>query len=93
MDADLSDYKSRMNELSSQIDEDQAKLQEMKRKHDLGEDVDVELYEATRRRHNSAVDSHNQLVEEYNSSLRSYKSLLSATNEMIDNYNAHLRSQ
>lgn len=93
MDADLSDYKNRMNELSSQIDEDQAKLQEMKRKHDLGEDVDVDLYEATRRRHNSAVDSHNQLVEEYNSSLRSYKSLLSATNEMIDNYNAHLRSQ
>jgi hypothetical protein len=93
MDADLSDYKNRMNELSSQIDEDQAKLQEMKRKHDLGEDVDVDLNEATRRRHNSAVDSHNQLVEEYNSSLRSYKSLLSATNEMIDNYNAHLRSQ
>ena len=93
MEAALSDYKSRINELSSQIDEDQVTLQEMKRKHDLEEDVDVDLYEATRRRHNSAVDSHNQLVEEYNSSLRSYKSLLSATNEMIDNYNAHLRSQ
>ena len=93
MDADLSDYKSRLNELSSQIDADEAKLREIKRNHDLGEDVDVELYEATRRRHNSAVDSHNQLVEEYNSSLRSYKSLLSTTNEMIDNYNAHLRSQ
>ena len=93
MDADLSDYKSRLNELSSQIDADEAKLREIKRNHDLGEDVDVDLYEATRRRHNSAVDSHNELVEEYNSSLQSYKSLLSATNEMIDNYNAHLRSQ
>ena len=38
---------------------DEAKLQEMKREHDLGENVDVDLYEATRRRHNSAVDSHN----------------------------------
>ena len=93
MDADLSDYKSHINELSSQIDADEAKLQEIKRKHDLGEDVAVDLYEATRRRHNSAVESHNELVEEYNSSLRSYKSLLSTTNEMIDNYNAHLRSQ
>lgn len=93
MDSDLSDYKSRLNELTSQIEADEAKLQEMKREHDLGEDVDVDLYEATRRRHNSAVDSHNALVEEYNSSLRSYKSLLSTTNEMIDNYNAHLRSQ
>jgi hypothetical protein len=93
MDTDLSDYKSRLNELTSQIDADEAKLQEMKREHDLGENVDVDLYEATRRRHNSAVDSHNALVEEYNSSLRSYKSLLSTTNEMIDNYNAHLRSQ
>ena len=93
MDTDLSDYKSRLNELASQIDADEAKLQEMKREHDLGENVDVDLYETTRRRHNSAVDSHNALVEEYNSSLRSYKSLLSTTNEMIDNYNAHLRSQ
>ena len=93
MEADLSDYKSRLNELSSQIDADEAKLQEMKREHDLGEDVDVDLYEATRRRHNSAVDSIIHLCEEYNSSLRSYKSLLSTTNEMIDNYNAHLRSQ
>ena len=93
METDLSDYKSRLNELTSQIDADEAKLQEMKREHDLGENVDVDLYETTRRRHNSAVDSHNALVEEYNSSLRSYKSLLSTTNEMIDNYNAHLRSQ
>jgi hypothetical protein len=93
MEADLSDYKSRLNELSSQIDASELKLQEMKREHDLGEDVDVDLYDTTRRRHNSDVDTHNQLVQEYNSTLRSYKSQLSTTNEQIDSYNALLRSQ
>ena len=93
MEADLSDYKSRLNELSSQIDASELKLQEMKREHDLGEDVDVDLYDTTRRRHNSDVDTHNQLVQEYNSTLRSYKSQLSTTNEQIDSYNALLRSR
>jgi hypothetical protein len=93
MEADLSDYKSRIDDLSSQIDADEVKLQAMKREHDLGEDVDVDLYEATRHRHNTDVDTHNELVEEHNSSLRAYKSLLSTTNELIDSYNALLRSQ
>jgi CheY-like chemotaxis protein len=93
MEADLSDYRNRIDQLSSQIDADDVKLEEMKHGHDMGEDVDVDLYEGTRRRHNSAVETHNELVEQYNSSLRSYKSLLSTTNEMIDGYNAHLRSQ
>jgi chromosome segregation ATPase len=93
MKAELSDYESRLDELTSQIDADKATLQEMLRKNNLGEDVDGDLFEATKRRHNSAIVTYKQLYQEYEAYFDSYKSLANTTQTQINRYNALLRSQ
>jgi CheY-like chemotaxis protein len=89
----LSDLDSQMAMLNSQIEADEASLKQMTRDHDLGSQVDINLYEVTRERHNSAVKKYNSLVNTHNSSLLEYKSLLTETNSDIDRYNALVRSQ
>jgi CheY-like chemotaxis protein len=89
----LSDLDSQMATLNSQIEADEASLKQMTRDHDLGSQVDINLYEVTRQRHNSAVKEYNSLVNTHNSSLLEYKSLLTETNSDIDRYNALVRSQ
>jgi len=89
----LSDLDSQMAMLNSQIEADEASLKQMTRDHDLGSQVDINLYEVTRQRHNSAVKEYNSLVNTHNSSLLEYKSLLTETNSDIDRYNALVRSQ
>ena len=89
----LSDLDSQMAMLNSQIEADEASLKQMTRDHDLGSQVDINLYEVTRQRHNSAVKEYNSLVNTHNSSLLEYKSLLTETNNDIDRYNALVRSQ
>lgn len=89
----LSDLDSQMATLNSQIEADEASLKQMTRDHDLGSQVDINLYEVTRQRHNSAVKEYNSLVNTHNSSLLEYKSLLTETNTDIDRYNALVRSQ
>ena len=89
----LSDLDSQMAMLNSQIEADEASLKQMTRDHDLGSQVDINLYEVTRERHNSAVKKYNSLVNTHNSSLLEYKSLLTETNNDIDRYNALVRSQ
>jgi hypothetical protein len=89
----LSDLDSQMATLNSQIEADEASLKQMTRDHDLGSQVDINLYEVTRERHNSAVKKYNSLVNTHNSSLLEYKSLLTETNSDIDRYNALVRSQ
>jgi DNA-binding response OmpR family regulator len=93
MEDKLANLKRRVATLNSQIESDKATLQEIERNHELGNEVDVDLYESTRRRHNSTVDTQNELVEEYNSARREYKSLLSTTNDQIDHYNTLVRAQ
>ena len=93
MEAELSDYDSQLKALAAQIAADRATLDEMLRENGRGEHVDADLFEATKLRHNSAVDTHNELLQKYKSTLHSYKLLFSTTNEQIDRYNALLRSQ
>ena len=93
MKSALSDLDTQMATLNSQIETDEASLKQMTSDHDLGSQVDVNLYEVTRQRHNSAVKAYNSLVSTHNSSLLEYKSLLSQTNREIDSYNALVRSQ
>jgi CheY-like chemotaxis protein len=93
MENSVSDLKNRMATLQSEIDADEATLDEMKRNHDLGYEVNVSSYENLRQGHNSAIDTYNALVREHNAALREYKSLLSTTNNEIDRYNALARSQ
>jgi hypothetical protein len=93
MKGTLSHLDSQMATLNSQIETDEASLKRMTRDHDLGSQVDTDLYEVTRQRHNSAAKAYNSLVSTHNSSLLEYKALLTETNNEIDRYNALVRSQ
>jgi hypothetical protein len=93
MENNLSDLNDRMATLKTQIESDEATLDEMKRNHDQGYEVDVAAYENLRQGHNSAVHTYNALVNEHNSALLEYRSLFSTTNSEIDRYNALVRSQ
>lgn len=93
MDNNLSDLNDRMATLKSQIESDEATLDEMKRNHDLGYEIDIPAYENLRQGHNSTVQTYNSLVNEHNASLIEYRSLLSTTNSEVDRYNALVRSQ
>lgn len=93
MEAELSDYESRLSELKSQIAADKAKFQEMQRDQDLGEDVDVNLMKSIALRHDSAVDTYEQLYQEYKAYFDSYKSLTNTTQTQVDRYNALVGAQ
>jgi CheY-like chemotaxis protein len=93
MEGNLSSLDTQISRLKSEIEEDKATLTQMEHDHDLGLQVDTDLYESTRQRHNSAVRTLNSFVNQYNASLPEYKALLSTTNGEIDRYNTLVRSR
>ena len=78
MESDLSNLDAEIAKLKSEIETDKASLTQMKRDNDQGYQVDSDLYETTRMRHNKAVETSNGLVNDYNSTLLEYKRLLNS---------------
>jgi hypothetical protein len=93
MESELSNLNAQIDNLKSEIETDKASLRQMEGDHDEGVQVDSDLYETTRTRHNRAVETYNGLINEYNSTLPAYKRLLSSTNAQIDRYNSQVRSR
>ncbi len=93
MESDLSRIDSQITEMKSQIDSDKATLKRMEWNHDQGYQVDTDLYEVLRQRHNSEVQTYNGLISEYNTRIVPYKRLLASTNAQIDRYNMLVRSR
>jgi hypothetical protein len=93
MESELSNLNAQIDNLKSEIETDKASLRQMERDHDQGVQVDSDLYETTRTRHNGAVETYNGLINEYNSTLPAYKRLLNSTNAQIDRYNSQMRSR
>jgi DNA-binding response OmpR family regulator len=93
MESELSNRNAQIDNLTSEIETDKASLTQMERDHDQGVQVDSDVYETTRTRHNRAVETYNGLVNEYNSTLRAYKRLRNSTNAQIDRYKSQMRSR
>jgi DNA-binding response OmpR family regulator len=93
MEGELSNLNAQIDNLKSEIETDKVSLRQMERDHDQGDQVDQDVYETTRMRHNRAVDTYNGLINEYNSTLPAYKRLLNSTNAQIDRYNSQARSR
>jgi hypothetical protein len=89
----MSNWNAQIDNLKLEIETDKASLTQMERDHDLGVQVDSDIYETTRTRHNRAVETYNGLINEYNSTLPTYKRLLNSTNAQIDRYNSQARSR
>ena len=93
MESEMSNWNAQIDKLKLEIETDKASLTQMERDHDLGVQVDSDIYETTRTRHNRAVETYNGLINEYNSTLPAYKRLLNSTNSQIDRYNSQARSR
>jgi DNA-binding response OmpR family regulator len=93
MESEMSSWNAQIDNLKLEIETDKASLTQMERDHDLGVQVDSDIYETTRTRHNRAVETYNGLINEYNSTLPAYKRLLNSTNAQIDRYNSQARSR